>query len=61
MVAQLYTRVFLQQVHDTALWLANRFFADAWEVQPESVKKAALAHGFDHFATVYAEAVSCTH
>ena len=48
----------VQQVHDTALWLANRFFADAWEVQPESVREAARANGASDFATYYGENIT---
>ena len=48
----------VQQVNDTALWLANRFFSDAWEVLPESVREAARAKGHADFSAHFADNIT---
>ena len=41
----------VQQVNETSTWLANKFFADAWAIQPVSVKEKAAAVGMHEYAT----------
>jgi hypothetical protein len=34
----------VQQISDTATWIANKFFSDAWTILPDAVKKQVCMH-----------------
>jgi hypothetical protein len=48
----------VQQINDTAQWLANKFFADAWAVLPESIRLGAAGAGLCDFASYYEHNIS---
>ena len=48
----------VQQINQTALWLATRFFADAWELLPASVKEEAAAAGVTSHMSYYADNIT---
>ena len=48
----------VHQINETSQWLANKFFLDAWQIQPESVKKKAADEGHQSYATHYKANIS---
>jgi len=48
----------VQQINQTALWLATRFFSDAWELLPASVKQEAAAAGVTSMMSYYADNIT---
>jgi len=48
----------VQQINQTALWLATKFFSDAWELLPASVKQEAAAAGVTSMMSYYADNIT---
>jgi len=48
----------VQQINDTSQWIANKFFSDAWQIQPVSIKKSAADQGMDTHAKYYKTNIS---
>ena len=48
----------VQQVSEVSLWMATKFFSDAWQVLPESTRARLAEHGVTDFAVHYKENIS---
>jgi hypothetical protein len=48
----------VQQINDTATWIANKFFSDAWVLLPDVLKLQAASHGQHDYATYYRDNIS---